>query len=139
MENESTQRGLPKAEGMECQARCQWRAEAESRCWPCRRLEAASTGLEAGSLGRGEGGINRTFSVSSEETAPLTPDGTCFRKTDGPTGARTLEGLGEPVCILSPGTRNERSGKTGQPQAGASAGTSVFPTTPGPAPPRGLL
>ena len=52
MENESTQRGLPKAEGMECQARCQWRAEAESRCWPCRRLEAASTGLEAGSLGR---------------------------------------------------------------------------------------
>lgn len=50
-----------------------------------------------------------------------------------------LEGLGEPVCILSPGTRNERSGKTGQPQAGASAGTSVFPTTPGPAPPRGHL
>lgn len=29
MENESTQRGLPKAEGMECPVRCPWRAEAE--------------------------------------------------------------------------------------------------------------
>lgn len=107
MENESTQRGLPKAEGMECQVRCQWRAEAESRCWPCRRLEAASRGLEASSLGRGEGGINRTFSVNSEETAPLTPDGTGFRKRDGPTGARTARVLPPWPPSVSPSARAE--------------------------------
>lgn len=107
MENESTQRGLPKAEGMECQVRCQWRAEAESRCWPCRRLEAASRGLEASSLGRGEGSINRTFSVNSEETAPLTPDGTGFRKRDGPTGARTAHVLPPWPPSVSPSARAE--------------------------------
>lgn len=50
-----------------------------------------------------------------------------------------LAGLGEPVCILSPGTQDEQSGKTGPPQAGASARSSIFPATPSRAPPGGHL